>query len=48
MKLPIEERRKILEKAANDPEIQKAYEEGGELRKFQALGKDDFYPNSKR
>lgn len=43
IKLPLEDRRRILKKAAQDEDMRKEYEEGGDLRKFQALGEDDFY-----
>jgi len=41
MSLPLEDRRRILKKAAEDAEEE--YSEEGSLRKFQALGEDDFY-----
>lgn len=41
LKLPLEKRRRILKKKTED--IEEEYEEGGDLRRFQALEKDDFY-----
>lgn len=43
MELPLEDRRRILKKATED--IKEEYEEGGNLRKFQALGEGDFNAN---
>lgn len=42
IKLPLGERRRILKQVAQDEDMKEEYKEGGDLRKFQALGEDDF------